>query len=85
MVLGPRKVWWLKQLGLIEKGKLLIDVGFNIGSVGIFAGAFGMRVIGFEPVLANWQVASQSVWLNGLQGRVRIYHRAVHWKKGPMR
>lgn len=50
-VYGP--MWWFKHLGLIQKDKLLVDIGFNIGAVGILAGTQGMRVIGFEPVKVN--------------------------------
>lgn len=80
---GP--TWWFRNLGLVQKDRLLVDVGFNIGAVGLIAAAQGMRVIGFEPVKANWLLASQSLWLNGFQKRAKVFHAAVHWKKETMR
>lgn len=34
---GPS--WWFKMVGAVQEGKLLVDVGFNIGGVSIVAGA----------------------------------------------
>lgn len=80
---GPS--WWFKMLGAVQVDKLFVDVGFNIGGVGIVAAAQGMRVIGFEPVRANWILGQQSIKLNHLQGRVKLHHAAVHWEKQTMR
>ena len=61
-----------QNLGIVQKDQLLVDVGFNIGAVGLIAAAQGMRVIGFEPVKANWLLASQSLWLNGFHRRSKV-------------
>eukprot|EP00040_Diaphanoeca_grandis_P004249 m.27764 g.27764 ORF g.27764 m.27764 type:complete len:345 (+) comp15805_c0_seq2:135-1169(+) len=79
---GPS--WWFKMLGAVQKDKLFVDVGFNIGGVGIVAAAQGMRVIGFEPVKMNWIIAQQSIKLNHLQSRVKLHHAAVHWNPTKM-
>lgn len=71
--------------GAVQRGKLLVDVGFNIGGVGIVAAAQGMRVIGFEPVRKNWILGQQSIRLNHLQHSVQLHHAAVHWSGQNMR
>lgn len=73
------------MVGAIQKDKLLVDIGFNIGGVGIVAAAQGMRVIGFEPVRKNWVLGQQSLRLNHLQQRMTLYHAAVHWSGEKMR
>eukprot|EP00041_Stephanoeca_diplocostata_P019748 m.429296 g.429296 ORF g.429296 m.429296 type:complete len:312 (+) comp21386_c1_seq3:123-1058(+) len=80
---GPS--WWFKMVGAVQKEKLLVDIGFNIGGVGIVAAAQGMRVIGFEPVRKNWILGQQSIRLNHLQSRVTLHHAAVHWSGEKMR
>ena len=73
------------MVGAVQHDKLLVDIGFNIGGVGIVAAAQGMRVYGFEPVRNNWVLGQQSIRLNHLQDRVTLYHAAVHWSGETMR
>ena len=79
---GPS--WWMIHTGLVRPGDLFVDVGFNIGGVGIVMAALGMQLIGFEPVRANWIVGQQSIRLNHLQDRAVVHNAAVHYSGQPM-
>lgn len=47
-------------------GDIVLDVGANIGSLGLFWAATGLDVHAFEPMLANFELLQCSAKLNGL-------------------
>ena len=64
---GAGPSWWFKWLGIVQKGKLFVDVGFNIGSVGILVGAVGplrhtQQLHRAAAVAAAAAAAPVSVW-----------------------
>ncbi len=60
----------------LRPGELLVDVGANIGSYTVLAGAVGARAIAFEPVPATFAVLRDNVRLNALTG-VEVRNVAV--------
>jgi len=63
----PWTVQWIEQA--LRPGDVLYDVGANVGSYALIAGAQGLdgvQVVAFEPGYANYAALCDNVLLNGL-------------------
>lgn len=64
-------------------GKTVVDVGSQIGDVSIFAACYGARkVYAFEPIERNFRVLQENIRLNGLEGVIIPFRKAVGSKDG---
>ena len=61
---------WLKNLGT---GDVLYDIGANVGTYSLMAGARGSLVYAFEPLPVNYAELVANVHLNNLNGKVYCY------------
>ena len=61
---------WLKDLGA---GDVLYDIGANVGSYSLMAGARGALVYAFEPLPVNYLELVANVQLNSLEGKIYCY------------
>src|SRR5690349_4244048 len=59
------------MLHLLRPEDLFVDVGANVGSYVVLAGAVGARCVAFEPVPASFKGLLDNIRLNGLETRVR--------------
>lgn len=67
-------------LGLVGTNKnILIDIGANIGTIGIFAISQNLcnKCIAFEPEPINFNLLSANVSLNGLNDRFELHNEAL--------
>lgn len=64
-------------LHCLRPGDLFVDIGANIGSYTILAGAAQANVISFEPVPATFETLLDNIHLNRLAGRVDARNQAV--------
>lgn len=73
-------------LHFLRRGDLFVDVGANMGSYTILAGAVShCRVVSYEPVQATYQSLVANVRLNQLEGNVVIRNAAVGATTGFLR
>ncbi len=70
---------WLRTQGYLSGQGTILDVGANIGMIGIALLRFGYcgRVLAFEPNPATTALLAHNVQLNGLADRVRVYPVAL--------
>jgi FkbM family methyltransferase len=61
---------WLKNLGT---GDVLYDIGANVGTYSLMAGARGASVYAFEPLPVNYAELVANVHLNNLGGKIYCY------------
>jgi len=70
-------------LHLLEVDDLFVDVGANVGSYTVLAGAVrGARCISFEPVPTTFAGLLRNVDLNGIAARVRCYNAGISDTEG---
>lgn len=73
-------------LHILRRGELFVDVGANMGSYTILAGAVShCRVVTYEPVQATYQGLVANVRLNQLEGSVVTRNAAVSATTGFLR
>jgi len=73
-------------LHYLRRDELFVDVGANVGSYTILAGAVcGARVVAFEPIATTFARLVANVRLNGLEGRVECVPRAAGARAGHLR
>ena len=65
---------WLKDFGY---GDVLYDIGANVGTYSLMAGARGAFVYAFEPLPVNYAELHANVALNGLSETIYCYPIAV--------
>jgi FkbM family methyltransferase len=67
-----------KILGVDTKS-VLLDVGANIGTIGIYAVSQGYarKCIAFEPEPNNFDLLSKNVWLNALNDQFELHNLAL--------
>lgn len=76
----------VKSLLADTENGLVVDCGANLGFVTLFSAALGHNVRAFEAQADNHRMLLSSLRLNdGFESRVRLYHRAAHWDKTPMK
>jgi FkbM family methyltransferase len=66
----PETIAWIDGFG---DGDVLFDVGANVGTYSIYAGACGHRVIAVEPESGNYALLNRNIALNGLDRIVTAY------------
>ncbi len=65
------------------RGKEVVDVGANMGDTAVFFASRGAsKVIAYEPIPKVYQLALESVRLNGYEGRVQVHNCAIGSKEG---
>lgn len=78
---------WADELGLIPSGSTVFDVGAHQGVYSLYlarrVGAAG-RVVAFEPIRRNTEIAERNVELNGLEN-VEVVTAAVGARPGRAR
>jgi FkbM family methyltransferase len=68
------------------KDDLFVDVGANIGSYTILAGAvIGTRCISIEPIPDTFENLMQNIRINGIENIVRAYNYGIGKEDGVMR
>ena len=58
-------------------GKLVLDVGGNIGQMGLYCLALGHRVVAFEPIPPNYARYCVSAVINGFSPRFEMHNVAL--------
>lgn len=66
----PVTIEWLNRM---KAGEILFDIGANVGSYAIWAGARGAKVFAFEPASQNYDLLCRNIVLNGLSGKVTAF------------
>jgi FkbM family methyltransferase len=66
----PETIAWIDGFGGRD---VLFDVGANVGTYSIYAGARGHRVIAVEPESGNYALLNRNIALNGLDRLVTAY------------
>ncbi|MDP1604441.1 MAG: FkbM family methyltransferase [Legionella sp.] len=77
-------VWELSGLNSSEKAVTLIDIGANIGSIGIPAvmRGYAERCIAFEPEPLNAKLLKINIILNDLEDKIDVFQVALGNKEG---
>jgi FkbM family methyltransferase len=57
-------------------GKVVVDVGANVGLFSMYSAAFGCRIIAFEPNPKYFRHLEISTYANGVQGRAKLHNAA---------
>lgn len=78
----PETVEWIRGF---PEGSTFWDIGANVGSYSLIAGALGHRVYAFEPSLTNAARLQANILLNGLQNKVVVIPMLVGQKTGLQR
>lgn len=60
----PSTVEWINQM---KAGEILFDVGANVGSYSVLAGAKGVKVFSFEPEAENYAMLVKNLALNNIE------------------
>ena len=63
-------------------GKIVLDIGANIGAYSIYAGLAGATVYAYEPDDQNHEMLLKNIKLNNLQDQITVYHEAIFDKTG---
>jgi FkbM family methyltransferase len=71
--------------GIDPSGKVLLDVGANIGTTSIPAARLGARVIAFEPVESNFRLLRANVAVNRLDDQITTIHAACSDTNGELK
>lgn len=73
------QVFIRKQYGSVERFRVIVDVGANIGSFAIFAAQSNpqARIYCYEPEQQNFALLGKNIRINGLEGRVSAFQSAV--------
>jgi FkbM family methyltransferase len=70
-------------LHTLRKGDVFVDVGANIGSYTVLAGAVvGAKCIAFEPILKTYLHLLQNIKLNGINELAEVYNVGVGKEHG---
>jgi FkbM family methyltransferase len=70
----------------IRDNSVVIDIGANIGVFSVKATSFAknVKVISYEPFPGNFEVLSENIKLNKLEGVISPYRKAVAGKRGEL-
>ena len=60
----PSTVEWIEQM---KEGEVMYDIGANVGSYSILAGAKGVKVYSFEPEAENYSLLVKNLQLNNIE------------------
>ena len=72
-------------LHALQSGDLFVDVGANIGSYSILAGACeGVKVIAFEPVPQTFSWLQKNIKINALENRIEAMNIGLAEQKGSL-
>ena len=73
------QVFIRRQYGSVERFRVIVDIGANIGSFTIYAAQSNLqaRIYCFEPEQRNFALLEQNIKINGLEGRVSAFPCAV--------
>lgn len=73
------QVFIRRQYGSVERFRVIVDIGANIGSFTIYAAQSNLhaRIFCFEPEQRNFALLEQNIKINGLEGRVSAFQCAV--------
>ena len=76
-----------KELSVLDvKGRVVIDIGANIGDSAIYFVIMGAeRVISIEPFPFTFEVLKKNIAINGVQDKVKILNCAIGGKTGIMK
>ena len=67
----------------MENGKIILDIGSNVGDTALDFASKGLTVYGFEPVKELYELSLKNVGLNPhLNDKINIFNYAVSYKKG---
>lgn len=79
-----QEVWATDDYRLVAadvRGKVVVDVGANVGAFSVLAAKMGAKVWAYEPHPDNAQALVTNLHANGVADRVRVYQAAV-WPEG---
>lgn len=76
----PETISWIKNM---VPGKVLWDIGANIGVYSLYAASRGVRVVALEPDVENFKALTENIALNDYQ--IRAINRALWDKSGIQR
>ena len=79
------EVFVRRRYGPVERFRTIVDVGANVGSFALYAADScpEARIFCYEPEQQNFSLLKQNLQINGLEGRVSAFQRAVGSRKGP--
>lgn len=66
----PETIEWINEF---VPGDVLLDVGANVGTYSIYAGARGIRVVAVEPESGNFALLNRNISLNALDRTISAY------------
>lgn len=67
----------------MKKGKIILDIGSNVGDTALDFASKGLTVYGFEPVRELYELSLKNVGLNPhLKDKINLFNYAVSYKKG---
>ncbi|MEA1049021.1 FkbM family methyltransferase [Lamprobacter modestohalophilus] len=72
-------------LHALRPDDLFVDIGANIGSYTLLAGATGARVMAVEPIPATFRWLQRNIAVNDLSGRVRALNLGLGRAAGQLR
>jgi FkbM family methyltransferase len=68
-----------REYGVPRNGKVIVDIGANMGCFSIFAAEVnkGAVILCYEPELHNYEMLKENILVNDLQNRVSAYQCAI--------
>jgi len=73
------EVFVRREYGSLERFRTIVDIGANMGSFAVYAAQSrpDARIFCYEPEQQNFRLLKQNIEINGLEGRVSVFHCAV--------
>jgi len=73
------EVFVRREYGSLERFRTIVDIGANMGSFAVYAAQSrpDARIFCYEPEQQNFRLLKQNIQINGLEGRVSVFHCAV--------
>lgn len=63
-------------------GKVVLDIGANIGAYSIYSALAGATVFAYEPDDQNYEMLIKNIKLNGLEDKITVYKLGIYSKAG---
>ncbi len=79
------EVFVRRRYGSVDRFRSIVDVGANVGSFALYAAQSSpeARIFCYEPEHRNFELLTTNLRINGLEGRVAAFQRAVGSIGGP--
>jgi len=71
-----------RDYGKTSPGKFVVDVGASLGSFSLDAARQGAKVLAYEPAPESFELLSQTIKLNRLEGKIKPFRLGVGGRAG---